>query len=95
MITPPMRDSHSDASYANADSIEFKRTPSIANTMEKPKTKNMLFMKISIRTFLDSFKELPARYARNPGIIGNTHGDRNEIIPAKNATHSVMSPSIN
>jgi hypothetical protein len=27
----------------------------------------------------------PARYAKNPGMMGRMHGERNETMPAKNA----------
>jgi hypothetical protein len=65
----------------------LSNTPSAANTKENPNTKKILFTNISRRLACAP----PARYARNPGIIGKTHGERNDTIPATNATVNGMS----
>ena len=55
----------------------------------------MLLIKVSKRAFvLPSSSDVPERYAKNPGIIGNTHGERKDISPATNATVIDKSPAI-
>ena len=60
--------------------------------MENPSTKKKLFKNISSR---DGFAatlddDSPATYARNPGMIGRMHGERNDTMPAKKATKMGM-----
>jgi len=45
-------------------------------------TKKRLFKNISILFCEEPAIDVPARYARNPGMMGNTQGDKKEIIPA-------------
>src|SRR5882724_10947897 len=86
-ITPPIRESHCCTSYAACASAPFKSTPSIAKTTEKPSTKKKLFKNIAIREGFVVLEDVsPARYARNPGMIGKTQGERNDTTPATNAT---------
>lgn len=89
-----MRASHTSISYAMAEKIELRSTPRIAKIAEKPSTKNTLLRNISFRLASELSSEEPARYAKNPGIIGNTHGERKDTRPAKNATAIVMSSII-
>jgi len=61
---------------------------------ENPNTKNKLFINIGRRFVWASLREVPARYAKKPGIIGTTQGDRKEIIPARKAINIVVSDAI-
>ena len=87
MMMPPMRESHCWTSYATLVSTVFSSTPKAANTAENPKTKKKLVANVSQRCAFSS--DVPARYAKNPGISGSTHGARNETSPATNATARV------
>ncbi len=77
-------------------------TPNIENTIENPKTKNivlrMMFTLLMYRTvpFLEpnSVNVVPDMYARNAGIIGKIHGATKEPSPASNATSMVISSMI-
>src|SRR3989344_812076 len=84
MTSPPIRESHTCASYATAMSTVLSRTPSAAKTTENPNTKKTLERKM--RNRLGAGPVPPARYARKPGTIGNTQGDKNEMSPALKAT---------
>ena len=74
------------------------RTPRVENTIENPRTKNIvltiifiLFIwKLDFCSFLISVKVVPEIYEMYPGISGNTHGDKKLIRPAKNATDNVV-----
>jgi len=48
-------------------------------------------MKIAKRCCGASLVEVPARYARNPGTIGSTQGERKETSPARKAKGMDMS----
>jgi hypothetical protein len=85
IIVPPIYESHVVTPYATCSRSVFSSTPSAANIVEKPMTKKRLLRNISKRCFAASTKDVPARYARNPGMIGSTQGERNETSPAKNA----------
>jgi hypothetical protein len=74
-------------------------TPKIENTIENPKTKNIVFRTMFTllidRTvpFLEpnSVTVVPEIYARNAGIIGKMHGATKEPSPASTATKMVSS----
>ena len=70
------------------------KTPSVENTTEKPRTKNMV-LKIMLILLIESMEPflfpnsvtvVPDMYARNAGIIGKIQGAINELRPAMNAT---------
>lgn len=68
-------------------------TPKVEKTIENPKTKNIVFMRmlilfilfLNVWSPLISFNVVPEIYAKNPGIIGNMHGAINDTNPAENA----------
>src|SRR3989344_2413264 len=67
------------------DNSVFNRTPSKANMSENPSTKQSALSMIARRCVLSSPVRTPARYAKNPGMIGSTQGARNDTSPAINA----------
>src|SRR3989344_3829684 len=92
MTSPPMRESQICASYATDVSTVLSATPRSAKTTEKPSTKKTLDRKM--RNLLGASPVPPARYARNPGTMGSTQGDRNETTPAVKATTNDSSLNI-
>ena len=82
------------------DRTLFRITPNIENTMENPRTKNIVFSKMfSLFTarlavpefFCRSVIVVPEIYAKNAGITGKIHGAKNEPNPATAAIPMVMS----
>ena len=75
------------------------RTPRVENTIENPRTKNIvltiifiLFIwKLDFCSFLISVKVVPEIYAKKAGIIGKMHGAINDPNPAENAISIVGS----
>ena len=99
MMIPPIMLRLSIISLAALDNTLLIKTPNMENTIENPKTKNIvlntMFNLLMNRTdpFLDpsSVTVVPDMYARKAGIIGKIHGAINELIPATNATRTVGS----
>ena len=75
------------------------KTPKVENTIENPKTKNIVFimmlnlfiLKLDFSSFLISVNVVPEMYAKKAGIIGNMHGAINDPNPAENAINVVGS----
>ena len=72
--------------------IMLAEAPKQIKTNEKPKMKDKDVIRILFVTSSEpdtpssySFKELPDKKDINPGIIGRTHGDRKDKIPATKA----------
>jgi len=99
MIIPPTMLRLSVNSLVALDRTLLIKTPNIENTIENPKTKNIvlntMFNLLIDRTDppLDprSVTVVPDMYARNAGIMGKIHGATNELRPAPNATRIVGS----
>ena len=81
-------------SFDDEIKTELIATPNTEKTIEKPKTKNIVF-NTTLVLFIKSVPDLvdfvkseivvPEMYAKNAGTIGSIHGAKNEPIPAKNA----------
>jgi len=79
---------------------ELIATPNAEKTIENPRTKKIVF-RITLVLFIEtvcvvsdltrSEIVVPDMYAKNAGIIGSIHGAKNEPIPAKSATKTVIS----
>ena len=67
----------------------MSKIPRIEKIIVNPSTKKILFIKISRRRDV-SDSELPARYARKPGIIGRIQGAKKDTIPPRNAPKNEM-----
>ena len=100
MITPPIWLKPKINSLADEAYIELIATPNAEKTIENPRTKNIVFkitLVLLIKTvfvvsdFVKSEIVVPEIYAKKAGIIGNMHGAKNELIPAKTATKIVIS----
>jgi len=99
MIAPPTMLRLSVISLVALDNTPLIKTPNTENTIENPKTKNIvlntMFNLLIDRTdpFLDpiSVTVVPDMYARKAGIIGKIHGATNELRPAANAIRIVGS----
>ena len=79
---------------------EIKPVNITENTIENPKTKNIVFsitLDLLIKIIDDWFDcvrseiVVPEIYAKNAGTIGKIHGAKNDPKPAKNATKIVTS----
>ena len=99
MIIPPIMLRLSINSPAAFERTLLIKTPNMENTIENPKTKNIVF-RIMFTLLIDStvpFLEpnsvtvVPEIYARNAGIIGKMHGATKEPSPASMATKMVSS----
>jgi len=75
-------------------------TPNVENTIEKPRTKNIVFSMILVLftrivlvslLLFSSLRVDPEIYAKNAGINGKIHGATNEPNPAKIANARVIS----
>lgn len=99
MIIPPIVLRLSINSPAVLERTLLIITPNIENTIENPKTKNIvfriMFTLLMCRTVpfleLNSVKVVPDMYARNAGIIGKIHGATKEPRPASSANSMVIS----
>jgi len=79
---------------------ELIATPNAEKNIENPITKKIVF-RITLILFIEivcvvsdltrSEIVVPDMYAKNAGIIGSIHGAKNEPIPAKSATKTVIS----
>ena len=77
-----------------SDNTLLIKTPKVENTIENPKTKNIVFITMLILFiwtldlcgFFISYNVVPEIYAKNAGIIGKMHGAINEANPASRAT---------
>ena len=93
MITlPPTYPSQIFALCANGAKSELRSTPISEKTTAKPSTKNTVLRKMRPREAAPPL--VPARYDKNPGMSGKTHGDKNETMPATKVNHSVSDESI-
>ena len=99
MIIPPTMLRLSTNSPAVFERTLLIKTPNMENTIENPKTKNIvfriMFALLMERTvpFLEpsSVTVVPEIYARKAGIIGKIHGATKEPRPASNAIPIVSS----
>jgi hypothetical protein len=78
-------------SFDDEIKTELIATPNTEKTIEKPKTKNIVF-NTTLVLFIKSVPDLvdfvkseivvPEMYAKNAGTIGSIHGAKNELKPA-------------
>ena len=69
--------------------------PNIKNMIVNPIIKPIVLVNIkNLPFFVLSSIDTPAIYAIYAGINGSMHGEKNEVIPAKNATENVTSPKL-
>ncbi len=59
--------------------------PKIINTIENPAVNKIIGNKLIFFFSNNSLRELPEMYEIQPGINGNTHGDKKLIKPAPKA----------
>jgi len=100
IMTPPIWLKFEIKLNAFVANVEFIVTPITENTIENPKTKNIVFS-ITLDLFIKIFDDwfdcvkseivVPEIYAKNAGTIGKIHGAKNDPKPAKNATKIVTS----
>ncbi len=98
-MIPPTMFRLSTYSLAALERMLLITTPRMENTIENPKTKNIVFRIMFIllidntEPFLEpnSLTVVPEMYARNAGIIGKIHGAIKELSPARTATRTVSS----
>mgnify|MGYP003386955506 FL=1 len=82
-----------------SDNTLLIKTPKVENTIENPKTKNIVFItmlilfiwKFDFWSFLISVNVVPEIYAKKAGIIGKIHGAIKDPNPAENAISIVGS----
>ena len=100
IMTPPIWLKLEIKLNAFVANVEFIVTPITENTIENPKTKNIVFsitFALLIKIFDDwvdfviSEIVVPEIYAKNAGTIGKIHGAKNDPKPAMKATKIVTS----
>ena len=82
-----------------SDNTLLIKTPKVENTIENPKTKNIVFItmlilfiwKFDFWSFVTSVNVVPEIYAKKAGIIGKIHGAIKDPNPAENAISIVGS----
>ena len=82
-----------------SDNALLIKTPKVENTIENPKTKNIVFItmlilfiwKFDFWLFLISVNVVPEIYAKKAGIIGKIQGAIKDPNPAENAISIVGS----